>query len=508
MMRRRDLLIYGGAYAGARAVRRARAAPGSGTIAVAIFADPLSFDPALAANIQGRMATLAIHDTLFTVNAEGRLAPGLVERWEQPDAKTFVLHLRQGIRFTDNTPFDADAVKFNINRLFDPALGSIRPGELSALDRVSVLDAHTVQLELKYPFAAFLFPLTDVSGCIGSPVAMQRWKNAYGFHPVGTGPFKLASYLKDDQTILVKNGDYWVLGKPLLEQVVLRPVPIDTTRLADLQAGEVQLADALPVQDIAHLRKTPGIVVSERVGFRWEYFGFNLHSAYAGRSKPFRQAFQWAINREELHQVAYFGTGAIGYDGILPGSPFSDPSYRPFKYDPDRAKRLIDKSGLSGPMTLTAPLQPDPVKQRAAEVFQANAEAVGVRVEIQQVDTAGYYSDLSHGILPVDLQGWWGYRPDPDQYLYILLDSKGSYARFNEYANPEMDKLILAERASSVESVRRSIFRKMMVLMNDDAPYVPWHYTSDFKGLSPRVRGFVHLPTGIIDFRGISLASA
>ena len=89
-----------------------------------------------------------------------------------------------------------------------------------------------------------------------------------------------------------------------------------------------------------------------------------------------------------------------------------------------------------------------------------------------------------------------------------MLDSKGSYARFNGYTNPEMDKLILAERASSVESVRRSIFRKMMVLMNDDAPYVPWHYTSDFKGLSPRVRGFVHLPTGIIDFRGISLASA
>ena len=507
-MRRRDLLISAGTFAALGSVRRARAASGDSTIAVAIFADPLSFDPALTGNIQGRTATLAIHDTLFTVNAQGRLAPGLVEKWEQPDAKTFVLHLRQGIKFTDGTPFDAASVQFNLHRIFDPQLGSIRAGELSALDQVAVVDAGTVRLTLKYPFAAFLFPLTDVAGCIGSPAAMQRWKDMYGLHPVGTGPFKLTSYLKDAQTTLAKNPDYWQAGKPALDAVVMRPVPIDTTRLADLQASQVQIAEALPVQDIARLRKTAGIVVSERVGFRWEYFGFDLRSAYPGRSKAFRQAFQWAIDRDELHQVAYFGTGAIGYDGILPSSPFADPSYRPFTHDPDRAKRLIDQSGLSDPIILSAPLQPDPVKQRAAQVFQANAEAIGVKVQIQQVDSAGYNTDLSGGVLPVDLQGWWGYRPDPDQYLYILLDSKGSYAEYNGYSNPELDKLIAGERASTVESERRAIFRKMMVLMNDDAAYVPWHYTSDFKGLSPRVRGFVHHPTGIIDFRDLSVAAA
>ncbi|HEY6432385.1 MAG TPA: ABC transporter substrate-binding protein [Acetobacteraceae bacterium] len=508
MIGRRGLMVSATASAALAAVRPVRAASGGGTLAVAIFADPLSFDPHLTGNLQGRAATRAIHDTLFTVGADGRIAPSLVERWDQPDPTTYMLHLRQGVRFQDGTPFDAAAVQYNLARIFDPKLGSIRAGELSALEKVEVVDDHTLRLTLKYPFSAFLFPLTDVAGCIGSPAAMQQWKVEYGLHPSGTGPFKLAEYQKDAHTSLDRNGDYWMPGRPLLDHVLLRPIPIDTTRMAELQAGGVQIAEALPLQNIRQLRQAKGIVVSERVGFRWEYFGFDLRPAYPGRSKPFRQAFQWAIDREALHQVAYFGTGAIGYDGILPSSPFFDKDYKPFTYDPDRAKRLIEQSGLGSPIVLKGPLQPDPVKQRAAQVFQANAAAIGVQVQIEQVDSAGYNSQLSGGTMAVDLQGWWGYRPDPDQYLAILLGTNGSYAKYNGYSDPEMDKLIMAERAAASEAERRPIFRKMSALMNDDAAYVPWHYTSDFKGLSPRVKGFIHPADGIIDFRNISLAAA
>lgn len=508
MIGRRGLLLSTAAGTALGAVRPVRAASGGTTLTVAIFADPLSFDPHLTGNLQGRAATRAIHDTLFTVDADGRLAPGLVERWEQPDRQSYLLYLRQGVRFHDGTPFNAAAVQYNINRIFNKKLGSIRAGELSALDKVEPVDDHTLHLTLKYPFSAFLFPLTDVAGCIGSPAAMERWDQGYGLHPAGTGPYKLAEYLKDAHTRLEKNGDYWIAGKPVLDHVVLRPIPIDTTRLAELQTGGVQIAEALPLQNIKQLRHSQRLVVSERVGFRWEYFGFDLRPDYPGRSKPFRQAFQWAIDREALHQVAYFGTGAIGYDGILPGSPFFDKDYKPFTYDPDRAKRLIEQSGLATPIVLKAPLQPDPVKQRAAQVFQANAEAIGVQVKIEQVDSAGYRSQLAGGSMATDLQGWWGYRPDPDQYLAILLGTSGSYAKWNGYSNPQMDKLIQVEREATSEADRRSAFRKMSALMNEDAAYVPWHYTSDFKGLSPRVRGFTHAADGIIDFRDITLAQA
>jgi peptide/nickel transport system substrate-binding protein len=267
----------------------------------------------------------------------------------------------------------------------------------------------------------------------------------------------------------------------------------------------VQLAEALPLQDISRLRQGNEVIVSEKVGFRWEYFGFNLKDEYPGKSKKFRQAFQWAIDREALHQVAYFGTGRIGYDGILPGSPFHDPEYRPFRRDLDRAKRLIEESGISTPVTIAGPLQPDPVKQRAAQVFQANAQELGVRVNIEQLDSAGYRSALQSGALPIDLQGWWGYRPDPDQYLAILLQSSGSYARYHGYSNPDMDRLILAERSARSEDERRTIFRRISDLMNEDAVYVPWHYSADFKGLHPRVKGFRHPADGILTFEDLYL---
>jgi peptide/nickel transport system substrate-binding protein len=143
------------------------------------------------------------------------------------------------------------------------------------------------------------------------------------------------------------------------------------------------------------------------------------------------------------------------------------------------------------------------VKQRSAQIFQAVAGKLGVKVEIQQVDSAGYRSSLQGGVMPCDLQGWWGYRPDPDQYLAILLHSTGSYAKFHGYSNPAMDTLLDAQRAAGNVDERRKLFRQISELMNDDAVYVPWHYSSDFKGLNPKVKGFVHAQDGIIAFQDL-----
>jgi peptide/nickel transport system substrate-binding protein len=280
--------------AASRAQSANPAAKRGGTLAAAIFADPLSFDPHITGNLQGRAACRAIHDTLLTVDAKGLLAPGLVETWERPDDKTFVLKLRAGLKFHDGSALDAAAVKYNIDRIRNPGTNSIRGGEITALDTVTVVDARTVRLALKYPFAAFLYPFTDVSGCIGSPTAFEKWGQDYTLHPAGAGPFTLGEYQKDARTVLERNPNYWAAGKPYLDRVVLRPIPTDSTRLAELRSGGVQLAEALPLQDIARLRQGQELVVSEKVGFRWEYFGFNLRDQYPGKSKKFRQAFQYA----------------------------------------------------------------------------------------------------------------------------------------------------------------------------------------------------------------------
>jgi peptide/nickel transport system substrate-binding protein len=481
------------------------AVKGAKTLTNAIFADPLGLDPHIVGNPEGRGTTKAIHDTLFGIDLNGRLVPQLVESWEQPDDKTFVLKLRQGVKFHDGTAFDAEAVKFNLDRVRNPDTKSIRAGEISTLDKVEVVDAGTVRLTLKQPFAAFLFPLADMAGCIGSPAAYQQWGADYAFHPSGTGPFKFVSYAKDQNTTLERNPDYWDKGKPGLDGLVLRPIPVDSSRLAELRSGGVQIAEALPFQDVQRLKSMSEIVVSEKVGFRWEYLAFNMRPEMPGSNLKLRQAFQWAIDREALHQAVYFGTGAIAYDGVLPGNPFFDPNYKPFTHDTERAKRLLGESGLTLPIVLKTPLQPDPVKQRAAQIVQAAVEPLGVKIEIEQVDVAKRRQQLQDGQMEFDVEGWWGYRPDPDQYLFTLLHSTGSYAKYYGYSNPKMDELLMAERAATNEEQRRAVFRQIADLQNEDSPYVTWHYGSDFKGLSPKVKGFDHYQDSLIRYGDLTM---
>lgn len=481
------------------------AAKRGGTLKVALTADPISFDPHLTGNLQGRGTAQSIHDTLFGVDGKGNLSPMLVDRWEQPDSKTYLLHLRSGVKFHDGTDFDADAVVYNINRIRNPETGSIRSGEIKALDRIEAVGGLTVKMTLKYPFAAFLFPFTDVSGCMGSPTAFEKYgKERANLNPVGTGPFKFVSYSQDTETVLERNGNYWDAGKPHVDRLILRPIPTGSTRLIELQTGGVDISEGLPLQNIAALRTQPDIIVSERVGFRWEYIGFNAKEKFPGSNARFRQAFQWAIDRDALHHVAYFGTGAVGYSGILPSHPFHEPAYKPFTYNKDMAKKLLDESGM-GSAEITAYLRPEPVKQRAAQLVQAMAADVGVKINLEQLDYASHRAKLRGGELPMDMHGWWGYRPDPDQYLSVLLGSDGSYAKRHGYNSPKMDDLFRKQRAETDQDKRRALFRRITDLMNEDAIYVPWHYSSDFKGLSPRVKGFNHTADAIIEYKYISL---
>jgi peptide/nickel transport system substrate-binding protein len=512
MTTRRELLRRSGLLLGATAAARilgaapALAKPG-GTLTAAIVADPINLDHHLAQNPEGRGTSRAIHGRLFRVDRQGQLAPDLAESWEQPDERTYLVHVRPGMKFHDGTPIDAEAVRVNLERVRDPRTKSLRAGEVGTIDTVETLSAKTLRIRLKVPFAAFLFPLSDMAGCIASPAALQRWGADYGMHPVGAGPFRFVEYRKDAQTVIEKNPGYWQAGKPLLDQVVLRPIPVDGSRLAELRSGGVQLCEGLPLQDVRRLRQMPEIVVSEKVGFRWQHFAFNHRPQFPGSNQKFRQAFQWAIDREALRQVVYFGTGSVAYDGILPGSPFFDPEYRPFTHDVDRARRLMDESGLKRPVVMKAGLRQDPVMLRAAQVLQAAAEKLEVKVEIEPLDAAASLARIQQGTDPINVQGWWGYRPDPDQYLYTLLHSTGTWAQYFGYGNPKMDRLLEAERAARTTAERRRTFRTISELMNEDAPYVSWHFGSDFKGLSPNVEGFVHYQDSIVLYEDISLRS-
>lgn len=474
-----------------------------GKLIVAIEGDPTNFDPAFT-SVPGRRIGRTLYDPLIELDEQGNLQPGLIERWEQPDATSYLFTVRSGVSFHDGTPLDAEAVKFHFDRHLDPATQSLRKSELGPIDHVDVTGPMTVKITLKTPFAPFLSALFDWSGFVISPTAYKKWgKNDYGQHPIGTGPFKFVSYAQDQSTVVERNGGYWRQGQPYLDNITFRPILTDSVRLTELRSGGVHIAEMFPFQDMQRLKSSTDIVISEKQGFRWDAFFFNTRKA-PWTNKALRQAFNWAIDREAIQKSVYYDTRLLGYDPFFPGTPYNDPNYKPFARDVAKAKQLVAESGVTTPIAITGLYSQDAPYQRALQIAQTNLAEIGINLSISIQDSTAVTQAWQSGNYDFSLT-WWGFRPDPDSWVYLKYDSKGSQNYYGFYNNPQVDTLIEQARASQNQGERVRFYRQVATLLNDDAPHIFFHYGSDIKGLSPKVGGFVHYPDSMIRYRDISL---
>jgi peptide/nickel transport system substrate-binding protein len=258
------------------------------------------------------------------------------------------------------------------------------------------------------------------------------------------------------------------------------------------------------------MRSSPDIVVSEKPGFRVDWLNFNV-TRKPGSSKEYRQAWDWLIDRDAIQKVVYFDTGAPAWDLFLPGTRFFDPNYKPTHRDVAKAKQLLAASGLPLPINLKLYLVEDPVDQRTAQIIQANVADAGINIQVQVVDQAQYNAihqprpDGTAGDFDIQLS-WWGFRPDPDQYLGVNLGTNGSW-NWGKYSNPELDRLLKQEQGELDDAKRIAVFRQIAQLVTADAALIPFHYGANIKGLSPKVQGFVHRVDGLVRYVDIGLTS-
>ena len=473
-----------------------------GKLVVGLSTDPQSMDPANTGEPQARSVRNTVTEALFDLDVNGNLVPRLAESWEQTDPTTYMIHLRKGVKFTDGTPFDGSVVKFNFDRMTNPDTGNVWASEITQLKSMEVVDSSTVRLTTKQPFAPALIPLYDVNGMQLSPAAVQKWGKDIGTHPVGTGPYKFVEYVKDDHVTVEKNPDYWQSGKPYLDQVTFRVIPNDATRETELRSGGAQIVEYLPFQDVERLKDMQDIVVSDKPGFRVDWLMFQVEKA-PGTSKEFRQAWSYLIDRDAIQNAVYRNTGSPAWDLLLPGTAFADPNYKPATHDVAKAKDLLAQSGVSLPTQLTMYIQQDPVRQREAEIIQANVAEADIKLDVQVIDTAGWNARHKAGDFQVTLS-WWGYRPDPDQYMPVIVKTGGSW-NWTRWGNPQVDALLDKEETASDQATRVQAFRQMSQLITEDAAYIPYHYGSNIKGISKKVVGFQHRVDGLLRFVDVSL---
>lgn len=456
-------------------------------------AEPQSLDPQVATAANDSRILVNIYDGLVR-NAPGSLSiePALASRWEiSADGLRYTFHLRDGVRFQDGTPFNADAVKFTFERMLNKQHPYYHTGPFplsfffSSIDTITTPDAQTVVLTLKHPFAPLLSNLATPAGLIVSPTAVKKYDKETGRHPVGTGAFRFAEWQANQRVVLTASPHYWD-GAPKLKAVVFRPVTDGNTRTAEMLSGGIDAMVEVPPDTVKTFADNPQFQMHQAVGPHVWFLLLNT------KEKPFndkrvRQAVNYAVNKQALVDNILQGSAQVA-DGPIP-SAFewaANKEVTPYPYDPAKARALLKEAGAEGAtlnfyVTEGGSGMLDPVPMATA--IQADLKAVGLNVTLQTWEWNTYLAKVNAGLTPhtqMAEMAWMTNDPDTLPFLTLRRDAWPDKGGFNSgyYSNPEVDKLLDEARSSSDRQKRGALYRQVQAIVHDDAP---WLFVANWK---------------------------
>jgi peptide/nickel transport system substrate-binding protein len=324
---------------------------GAQTLRFGLAEDPDVLDPTLARTFVGRIVFAALCDKLFDIDEKLDIVPQLAASYQwSADNKSLTLKLRPGVTFHDGEKFDAAAVKYNIERHKNMP-GSNRRGELAPVSSIDVIDAATVRLNLAAPFAPLLAQLADRAGMMVSPKAAQAEGDKFGAKPVCSGPFRFVERVAQDRIVLERYPNYWNKGEIHFDRIVYLPIVDSTVRLANLKSGQLDFIERVGTSDIPALKTDSRFKVSRITEIGYQGITINVGKSDLAQKNPLgrdprvREAFELALDREGIAQVAMDGEADIGNQWVAPTNPFYARSMPVPKRDVAKAKALFRPRG-------------------------------------------------------------------------------------------------------------------------------------------------------------------
>ena len=344
-----------------------------GTLRTALPADVVTLDPAMFTDIYSGVVSAQIHEPLFTVDFDQRIVPLLAESLEQPDATTYVIRLRRGVRFHNGEELTADDVKLSFARVIDPATKSPRAWRftdaIESPDRIEIVDPSTVKITLKQPFAPFLKRLTLPSAFILNRKAVEAAGAEYTRPPIGTGPFRFAEQRSGEQIVLDRNPEYWG-NQARVDRLVFHPIPDSATRLAELESGGLDLVTNIPAEEIGRLQREAKVEVLTDEAISVLYLGYNTRKAPLS-DVELRRAINYALNRDEMLSGLWDGVGTVAISSLNPSSWAFNPSAERYSYDPAEARQHLQSLANPPAQPLELAFTQTPDVSRLAERIQA-----------------------------------------------------------------------------------------------------------------------------------------
>lgn len=426
-----------------------RAKP-SRPITIAQVTDPLSLDPIKFVNFV-TITSLTVQ-SLYQWSTDRQVAPLLASALPtvSSDGLRYRIPLRTDVKFSDGTPLTADDVAFTFNTILDPKNGSEWLAAIGALEKVAAVGSHEVELTLSFPFSPILYELAYL------PVlsaAKGYGPDTYSRSLFGTGPYRFESWEEGVAITFTKNSEYFAADSVKNPGVEFRIIPSVSTQVTDLVSGAIDILPDLPPQYVKSLRSRGQSVYVGTHPVEQYFMIPNLSPGHPTSSVALRQAIAWAIDRGQVISSVFDGTAVPG--AALPGAGelFAATVYKSYfgdHADVARAKHYLAQAGGAPSAPLDFVVQSTPKVAAAAEIVQANLEAIGIKTAIHQLSTTAYFPLLEKGeydLLFLDTTA--GYSPD-SAYLALY---PGSPLNFNHYSDPRIKTLLnTAVAASSTAS--------------------------------------------------------
>jgi ABC-type transport system substrate-binding protein len=463
--------------------------------------DPRSLDPALSTDVTtGEMVTL-VYDGLTQFDPDGRLGPGLADRWSVTrGGLQYLFHLRAGVKFHDGSPVTPEAVRRSFLRVLAPGsrggrawpLYPIAGAEAYAAGRVAqvsgirVLGDSAIAFDLAVPLAIFpKFLAMPVAAVVPEAPPADL-----GQHPVGSGPWRFVAWQHDDYLVFAKNSDYWG-GAPASDTLTVRIIPETLTREAEFEAGRLSVME-VPFGETARWRHEHPRLLLEKPALRVVYVALNNRRGPL-RDVRVRQAINAAVNVPEILATVYGGRGLLARGAIPPALPGSDTARAGYRYDPAEARRLLAAAGYASGIDLQLWRSASNVElAQVALAVQAQLAPVGIRVELVERDAASQREAARKGETDMVILDWWADYPDADNFLYPLFysGSFGPGGNYAFYSDALTDSLVLRARSTTDDVVRTALYRQTDERVYRAAPWLYLWFPTDLWAKRPDVTGW------------------
>ena len=459
--------------------------PRDQTAIVAINIDSSSMNPWLSTTITDKHVVTHLFDTLLMRGEDMTVQPHAATSWEPVDDETWEFRLRDDVMFTNGEQLTAHSVAYTVEHFRDPDLNAPSIAQFDLIEEVEVIDDLTFRFHTSEPFPALPALMTEF-WIVPEGYTAEVGGQELGIAPVGSGPYMLDSWTRDERVVLRANPDHWN-GEPEVPWVEFRVVPDQNTRIAQAQTGEADIVAQVPSESIELLERSGRVSVIEAPGPRSYFLTLNTRHDGPLQDVRVRRALNYAVDIESILEFVFEGRGGPLATLLTPEQFGFDPEAQPFGHDPERARELLAEAGYPDGFSIRmeAPSARYPKDVEVAQAIVAQFGEVGVDVDLQIVEWGTYIGQFRAEVgPPIFFLGWSIPTFDPDSILSPLLTPGNTYDRFDD---PELTALIREARATVDADARAELYADVQAKMLEVAPMVFLYQLDELYAVSERL---------------------